>query len=164
MTTTPKHKIQDLMKDFGTAMLVSRAGNGQIRSRPMQIAEIEPDGTVWLMTERDSAKIHEIEAEHQVNLSLQSSTKYVSISGLAAPVDDRARIARLWNDAWKVWFPEGKDDPNLTLLRIRSETGEYWDNSGMSGLRYLVEAGKAFFSGTKPDVAGDPRIHAKVDL
>lgn len=164
MTTTPKHKIQDLMKDFGTAMLVSRAGNGQIRSRPMQIAEIEDNGTVWLMTERHSAKIHEIEAEHQVNLALQSSTKFVSISGLASAVEDRARIARLWNDAWKVWFPGGKDDPNLILLQIRSETGEYWDNSGVSGLRYLVEAGKAFFSGSKPDVAGDPRIHAKVDL
>ncbi|MCC7419437.1 MAG: pyridoxamine 5'-phosphate oxidase family protein [Planctomycetaceae bacterium] len=164
MTTSPRQKMQDLLQDFKTAMLVSRTSSGQLRSRPMQIAEIEDDGTVWLMTDRHSAKIQEIERDHQVNLVLQTSMKFVSLSGLATMVEDRDRVARLWNEAWKVWFPGGKDDPNLILLQIRSDAGEYWDNSGMSGLRYLVEAGRAYFTGTRPDVAGDPRVHGKVDL
>lgn len=164
MTTSPRQKMQDLLQDFKTAMLVSRTGSGQLRSRPMQVAEIEDDGTVWLMTERHSAKIQEIERDHQVNLVLQTSMKFVSLSGLATTVEDRDRVARLWNEAWEVWFTGGKDDPNLILLQIRSDAGEYWDNSGMSGLRYLVEAGRAYFTGTRPDVAGDPRVHGKVDL
>ena len=164
MTTSPRQKMQDLLQDFKTAMLVSRTGSGQLRSRPMQVAEIEDDGTVWLMTERHSAKIQEIERDHQVNLVLQTSMKFVSLGGLATTVEDRDRVARLWNEAWKVWFTGGKDDPNLILLQIRSDAGEYWDNSGMSGLRYLVEAGRAYFTGTRPDVAGDPRVHGKVDL
>ena len=164
MTTSPRQKMQDLLQDFKTAMLVSRTGSGQLRSRPMQVAEIEDDGTVWLMTERHSAKIQEIERDHQVNLVLQTSMKFVSLSGLATTVEDRDRVARLWNEAWKVWFTGGKDDPNLILLQIRSDAGEYWDNSGMSGLRYLVEAGRAYFTGTRPDVAGDPRVNGKVDL
>ena len=164
MTTSPRQKMQDLLQDFKTAMLVSRTSSGQLRSRPMQVAEIEDDGTVWLMTERHSAKIQEIERDHQVNLVLQTSMKFVSLSGLATTVEDRDRVARLWNEAWKVWFTGGKDDPNLILLQIRSDAGEYWDNSGMSGLRYLVEAGRAYFTGTRPDVAGDPRVHGKVDL
>ncbi|MBA3480646.1 MAG: hypothetical protein H0T51_02420 [Pirellulales bacterium] len=44
------------------------------------------------------------------------------------------------------------------------DSGEYWDNSGLSGVKYFIEAGKAYLSGTKPDVAGDPRIHGKVNL
>jgi hypothetical protein len=32
----------------------------------------------------------------------------------------------------------------------------------MSGIKYAIEAGKAYLSGTKPDVAGDPKVHEKV--
>ena len=79
-------------------------------------------------------------------------------------VDDRAKIAELWDESWKIWFPAGKDDPTLTLLRIRGETGEYWDNSGFNGIKYLLEAGKAYLTGTRPDVDGDPKIHGKIVL
>lgn len=164
MATTPDQKLHDLLKDFGTVMLVSRTAEGHLRARPMQVAEVEEDGTLWLMTERHSPKTREIAQDEHVNVAMQSSMKYVSLSGTADLIDDRARISRLWNEAWKVWFPGGKDDPNLTLLRVRGQTGEYWDNSGTSGLRYLIEAGRAYFSGTKPDVAGDPKIHGKVTL
>jgi hypothetical protein len=44
------------------------------------------------------------------------------------------------------------------------DAGEYWDNSGTSGVKYLIEAGKAYLSGEKPDVATDSKIHGKVKL
>jgi hypothetical protein len=84
--------------------------------------------------------------------------------GKATPVDDRARIAKLWKVEYKVWFPGGQDDPEIVLLRVDGAIGEYWDNSGTSGLKYLVEAGKALLSGTRPDADNDPKIHGKVDL
>jgi hypothetical protein len=65
---------------------------------------------------------------------------------------------------WKVWFPGGKDDPNLLLLRVDGKEGEYWDNSGLSGVKYVLEAGKALLTGSRPNVVGDPKIHAKVNL
>jgi hypothetical protein len=61
-------------------------------------------------------------------------------------------------------FPDGKDDPNPVLLRVDGQVGEYGDNSGTSGVKYLVEAGKALPIGTRPDVEGDPRVHGKVKL
>jgi general stress protein 26 len=95
---------------------------------------------------------------------MQSKTKFVSLSGTAATVDDREKLSRLWKVEWKVWFPGGKDDPNLVLLRVDGSAGEYWDNSGTSGLKYLIEAGKALLTGTRPDVADDPKVHGKVSL
>lgn len=50
------------------------------------------------------------------------------------------------------------------LLRIDGETGEYWDNSGAQGIKYLIEAGKALVTGSRPDVGEDPNVHAKVEL
>ena len=160
----PEAKLNELLQDFDTAMFVTLTGQGQLRSRPMHLADIQPDGSIWLFTDRDSAKVAEIENEIQVNVSMQSRTKFVSISGLALRVEDRDKVAKLWKEPLKVWFPGGKDDPKLLLICVKGQAGEYWDNSGMSGIKYLFEAGKAYFTGTRPDVAGDPNIHGKVKL
>lgn len=63
-----------------------------------------------------------------------------------------------------MWFPGGKDDLNLVLLRVNGTAGEYWDNSGTSGLKYLIEAGSALITGSRPDVGEDPEVHGKVGL
>lgn len=164
MTTTQIDKLRDLIRDFGVAMLVTRTTDGQLRSRPMAMADVEADGTLWLLTDRNSGKLDEIEADNNVNVTAQSSSKYLSFSGRAVAVDNRQKIDELWQESWKVWFPGGKTDPSLVLLRINGESGEYWDNSGLSGLKYLIEAGKAYLSGSRPDVGEDPQIHGKVTL
>lgn len=164
MTTTAANKLHDLLEDFDTAMLVTTTPDGRLRSRPMALADSDGDGTLWFLTERGSPKVAEITREEQVNVAMQSSQKFVSISGTARPVHDRHKIEELWKDSWTTWFPGGKDDPTLTLLRVDPESGEYWDNSGASGIKYLIEAGKAYLSGTKPDVEHDPTIHGKVNL
>lgn len=164
MATTAEEKLRDLLQDFGVAMLVTRTLDGQLRARPMALADVQPDGTVWLLTDRHSGKLDEISRDQHVNVTAQSSTKFLSISGTASPVDDRPKVAQLWKESWKVWFPGGKDDPSLVLIRIQGDTGEYWDNSGTSGIKYLIEAGKAYLTGTRPHVENDPKIHGKVAL
>jgi general stress protein 26 len=164
MTLTEHEKLEELTRDFDTAMLVTRTEEGHLRSRPMALAEVEPNGTLWFLTQRESGKLEEIALDCDVNVAMQSKTKFVSISGLAANVTDRDKVAELWSERFKTWFPGGKDDPNLVLLRVDGTSGEYWDNSGTSGIKYLIEAGKAYLSGTKPDVAHDPEIHGKVRL
>ena len=157
-------KFRELFEDFDTAMLVTRAPDGQLRARPMAIADCDPDGTFWFLTQSDSGKIDEIAADPHVNVVMQSKLKFVSVSGTSTPVDDRAKIDELWNEAWKTWFPGGKDDPTLILLKVHGTKGEYWDNSGTGGIKYLIEAGKAYLSGTQPDVENDPQIHGKVNI
>jgi general stress protein 26 len=163
MPTTPE-KFRALLEEFGLAMLVTRTPAGTLRARPMALAEAEADGTVWFATDRHSGKVEDLAQDSHAAVTMQSSTKFVSLSGTASIVDDRERVRRLWKAQWKVWFPGGQDDPNLVLLKLAGSTGEYWDNSGTAGLKYLVEAGKALLTGTKPDVGGDPKVHGKVDL
>src|SRR3954463_4783899 len=161
METNTADKLRELLADFGSAMLVTRTAAGELRSRPMAVADLEEGGTLWFVTERHSGKLEEIARDSHVNVAMQSRMKFVSISGTAVAVEDPRKVAAVWNEAWKVWFPGGKDDPSLTLLKVHADQGEYWDNSGMSGIKYLIEAGKAYLSGTRPDVAGDPTVHGK---
>lgn len=163
MTATDE-KLHHLLQDFGVAMLVTRTEQGQLRGRPMAVAQVQPDGALWLLTDRHSGKMEEIAHDTHVNVTMQSSTKFVSLSGTAHVVEDRSKVDELWNEAWKVWFPKGKSDPALVLVKITGESGEYWDNGGTGGIKYLIEAGKAYLTGTRPNVAGDQKIHGKVNL
>ena len=50
MTTAADEKLRELLEDFDAAMLVTRTGAGQLRSRPMAVADIERGGTMWFVT------------------------------------------------------------------------------------------------------------------
>ena len=164
MATSPDSKLKELLDEFGVAMLTTRNADGQLRARPMAVAEVESGGTLWFLTDRQSGKVAELEQDGHVVVTMQSRSRFVSISGIATAVEDRARVARLWKLEWQVWFPGGKDDPNLVLLRVDGRSGEYWDNSGTSGVRYLFAAGKALLTGTRPNVDDDPQVHGEVSL
>ncbi len=119
---------------------------------------------MWFFTERESAKIGEIADDDHVNVTLQSRSKFVSLSGKATVVEDRRKVDEFWSESCKVWFPGGKDDPSLVLLHVQGGQGEYWDTSGTSGIKYLLEAGRAYLTGNKPEVTEDPKLHGKVLL
>lgn len=162
MTTKKISKFKDILSHFDNAMLATRAIDGTLRSRPMRVADISENCDVWFVTDVESAKATEVADYPEVNVSMQDGNRFLSISGKATIVHDREKVLSLWNDAWKVWFPEGKDDPNIALLRVQSTAGEYWDMSGVNSLRYLLNVGKAYFSGETVEV--DESMHAKVNL
>ena len=163
MTTKPLRHLKDLLDGFSTAMMITRSGDHSIHARPMAIAEIGEDGTIYFATSLDSGKLREIEAEPKIALTLQDSSVYISILGTAHPSTERALIDRLWSAPMQIWFPEGKDDPSLVILKIEPQDDEYWDNSGANSIRFGLSALKAFVSGQTPDETSLAQ-HAKVQL
>ena len=121
-------KLNELIKDIDFAMLTTNDG-GVLRSRPMQTQEFEFDGDLWFFTSSNTHKAEEIERDNRVNLSYASpeDNSYVSVSGRASLVKDQEKIDELWSDIYKAWFPEGKDAPELVLLKVEVEQAEYWD-------------------------------------
>ncbi len=162
MAATDKHEhLFELVNDIDTAMLITRAG-GALHARPMSVAELKPDADAYFATSLDSPKVAEIEADPYAMITFQDGSKYAVITGEARVVRDRALIEKLWSEAWRVWFPQGKDDPSLCLLKLEAREGEFWDNTGAKGLRYLFEGAKAVLQGTRPETDQDQ--HAKVQL
>ena len=160
--TERKEHLYDLLQDFDTAMLITRSTDGGMHARPMAVAELEGDGDALFVTRIDSPKVAEIESDADVTLTFQHSNKFAAVYGRAMLVRDRALIERLWKEAWKVWFPQGKADPTLTLLKFDADHGEYWDNTGMEGMKYVFEAAKAYARGDTPRT--DEKQHGRVDL
>lgn len=162
MTKDPQKHLYELLSGFSTAMLVSHENNGTFHARPMAIAELKPDVEATFATDKRSPKISEIATNPNVLITFQSASEYAALEGVASLTADREEIDRLWSEAWRVWFPDGKDDPNLVLIKVRPTSGEYWDNSGLEGLKYVFKGIKAVIQGERPDT--DETQHAKVAL
>jgi general stress protein 26 len=159
-----RDRLRDLMEGFSTAMLVTRTDDGGVRGRPLRIAELGDDGVLYFSTAIDSPKVHELQADGHVAVVMQDHRRFVSVSGIARIVQDRVLIDRLWSEAWKVWFPGGKDDPSLCVVVVEPFEAAYWDVSGARGIRYVFEMAKAYLTGRRPPSDSDERHTAHVKL
>lgn len=145
-------------------MLVTHGRSETFHARPMALAQVEADCRIWFLTHRDSAKAHEIETDtHVLVICQQDHHAYLSLSGRATLVDDRAKTAELWKEPFRVWFPKGKDDPELALISVTPEDGEFWDNSGFRKIKYLMESAAAYVIGRQPRLK-EGEVHGVVHL
>jgi general stress protein 26 len=158
-----RDKLLETLKNFDTLMVISEARDGSLRGRPMAVAEVTPSCELWFATSRETEKVREARVAERALATGQTSGAYVSVSGRMEIVEDRAKVHGLWNEAWKIWFPAGKDDPQIVLMRLRPEIGEYWRRDGTAGFHFLFEAAKALIAGERaPD--GGPDQHGQVRL
>ena len=93
-----REKVAELIKDIQFAMLTTATRDGQLRSRPMTMLDVEFDGDLWFFVGASSPQVAEMRADDQVNLSFANpgDNAYVSLSGTAQISRDRAKIEELW--------------------------------------------------------------------
>jgi general stress protein 26 len=145
-------KLRELVKDVGTCMLTTMGEDGRLYSRPMATQSVEFDGDLWFITSRTSPKIAELRHDAHVNLAYQGKHAFVSVNGTAQLVDDRNKLDELWSMAYRAWFPKGKDDPDIVLLKVNVETAEFWESHSPAvvhaiGLAKAVVTGKRYDGG-----------------
>lgn len=157
---TDFNKLLNLVEKQKSAMLTTKQNDGLLKSRPMWINQLDQDGTVWFFNNENSCKANEIKEHSQVNLSFKNEKeqKYVSISGKAEIVTDRAIMEKLMTTMVKAWFPEGLDDPNISLIKVNFEKGAYWVTEE-SKLSQAFEITKALLTKQKADLGN----HATVE-
>jgi general stress protein 26 len=148
--------LQDKIKEVKTAMLTTYNPEKGFHSRPMGTADV-----IWFFTNEYSPKASEISVENTVSLTYSDPNNhtYLSIVAEASIVDDRAKMKELWNPFIKAFFPEGVDDPKLTLLKVKPTDAEYWDSSS-SSMVVLFNMFKAVVTGKQYDEGK----HGKIDF
>ena len=151
-------KLEKLIEGIDFCMLTTIDG-GHLRSRPMSTQDFEFDGDLWFFTSASSHKVAEITKLPKVNVSFADpdNQHYVSISGKAQLVRDRNKIDELWRPEFKIWFPEGKDGPQVALLRVNLEKAEYWD-SPSSTIGYVLNFVSSLVTGKEADAGENRKI------
>jgi general stress protein 26 len=152
-----------MIKDIDFCMLTTMNEQGDPHSRPMSSnGDIDPDGDLWFFTSASSHKVNEVNRRPKVNVSFADpdNQRYVSVTGLAQLVRDQQKIEELWRPEFKMWFPKGKDDPDIALLRVSLEKGEYWD-SPSSTIGYALSFVSTLVTGKQPHFGENKKINLK---
>ncbi|MDB5490439.1 MAG: ral stress protein 26 [Micavibrio sp.] len=116
-------------------------------------------GEIWFMTDINSPKVAEINANPKVLLSYAESKKqdYISVAGTATIVRDQAKVKEFWTEAFKAWFPDGPEDPDIALIRVDAEAAEYWD-APSKAIVYAYGYFKAKLTGQQPDIGENRKV------
>lgn len=151
-------KVRELVKDIDFAMLTTVDEDGSLLSRPMSTQEAEFDGDLWFFTSLDTGKVGDIVHHPQVNVAYArpDDHTYVSVSGAAVLLNDRAKMKELWSPVYKAYFPEGLDDPNLRLIKVNVQKAEYWQGHGL--IRTIIGFAQAM-AGKEADLGENEKVN-----
>jgi general stress protein 26 len=159
MNDTAQHEVLwDLIKETRFCMLSHRHTDGTLHSHPLttQNRQLEADGCLYFFVSRSSEVGQRLRQDGNVNLAYANPGKdtWVSVTGTARVLEDRARVRELFSPMAKAWFPGGPEDPDLELVEVRIDEAEYW-NVKDNKLLQLLKMGKAAATGTRPKNMGE---------
>ena len=123
--------LKEKIEEIRICMMTTLSMKDEFSTRPMAIANIEDDGSIWFFTNEYSLKTAEISKDNMVNLSFSNPAKnaYLYVNGKAELVDDQEKKKTYFNALIKAWFPRGIEDPELILIKVNPIVAEYWDSS-----------------------------------
>ncbi len=124
-------KMQELTGKSDTCFFTSNIKTGlQFSARPMSVRKCDDEGNFWFLSSKDSRKNEELASDPFVQLLFQGSSHsdYMNIYGMASISDNKEKIKELWSPLLKTWFTEGEDDPRISVIKVETLDGFYWDN------------------------------------
>ena len=145
----------DHLKKSNTGMLgLDQPG---YHAQPMTAYREEETGTIWFFTRDDTdlAKDAAVGSGQSAMFHYGSKDQHVwaCIHGNLSIHHDRAIIDRHWNPVLAAWYPGGKEDAHLTLLKFEADEGRVWvSDKGALGFGYEIL--KANLTKTIPDAGG----------
>ncbi len=107
--------------------------------RPMGAQQVCDQGNVWFFSSKDSDKNRAIARNKNVQLFFAHPGKssYLVVNGEAEIIFDRAKTEELWNPLVKTWFKGGKDDPDISIIKVTPTVAYYWDTDGNQMINFL---------------------------
>jgi len=122
-------KMKKLVEAADMCMFATRLDAVPLSARPMSTRKVDDDGSIWFFSRSNSKKNNEIRIDQRVHLfySNPGSAEFLNVFGNAEIVRNTAKAKELWSAWAKTWFPDGVDDPELTLLKVQPVEVHYWD-------------------------------------
>lgn len=144
-------KIKELSEKARICMFCTELDRLPVNSRPMGLQETDENGNLWFISSETSNKNFEIKEDKRVQLYFMnnSDSEYLSVFGDAYIYKDKSTIEDKWSPMANAWF-DGKDDPNVSIIRVEPKETYYWDTKA-GKLVSLLSFAAAAISGNKTD-------------
>ncbi|BCA57622.1 pyridoxamine 5'-phosphate oxidase family protein [Sphingomonas sp. HMP6] len=138
-----EHKFWKALRSDMTVML-GLAGVDEGHTRPMtaQLDGDEDRGPIYFFGSKETELVSELKTDGRAIATFASKGNdvFATIHGTLSIDNDRAVIDRLWNSFVAAWYPGGKDDPSLTLLRLDADRAQVWIDASslLAGVKMLL--------------------------
>lgn len=153
--------IAEIIENIQVCMLTTVDRSGNLCSRPMAAEQLDEDGNLWFFTLSTSHLLDDVRHTPTVSVTFASPAQnsYIAATAVAYEAFDRSKMEELWDPSLRVWFREGLDTQDITLLKLDLQEVEFWDGPGMQ-VSKIVNFMKSVVGDDKP-LTGR---HEKVDL
>ncbi len=136
-------KMRDLIDKAGSCFFCTSSVMDEISGSPMNVQKSDATGDLWFLSPKDSIRNLEITHDSKVTLYFQGSahSDFLELKGKATVSFDKERIKELWDPMAKSWFENGVDDPRISVIQFKPESGHYWDNehgNTIAGMKLLI--------------------------
>jgi len=106
-------------------------GVGDGKSQPMTAFFDHGRSPLWFFTSANSALAEHVMDErerHQAiaNFTAKGHDLFASLHGVLSVERDSRVIDRFWNRNIAAWYERGREDPNLTVLRLDADHARIW--------------------------------------
>lgn len=127
--TSPETLKTDFWKALSASPFVMLELVGHPEGAAPMTAQLDEDahGAIWFFTARNGHFAPMGEAN--VTFSSKGHDLFARFSGRLVEETSAAVKDRFWNNAIAAWFPEGKDSPNVLLMRMELGDALIWDAS-----------------------------------
>ena len=132
-------KLKELVNEIDTCLFCTNLGSDGSTTRPMSVQEVDDQGNLWFFSDIHSDKNHEIQGDKKVQLffSHPGKNSYLVLNGEAEIIVDHNKTDELWSPLLKIWFKKGKDDPNISIIKVKTISAYYWDTAGNKMINFF---------------------------
>lgn len=153
-----KDKIKELAESIDFVMMATNLSETPIHAIPMSTKKVDEDGNIWFLSGKDST--HNANIRNDTNLHLfyskGTSMEFMNLYGTAVITTDRAIIDELYQKSDDNWF-NGKEDPNVTAIKVTPKDAHYWDTKN-NMLVSMLKMGIGAITGKKTDLGEEGQL------
>ena len=134
------NKLRELVEEINICLFCTNLKiDDGATCRPMGAQKVCDQGNIWFFSEINSDKNREIKQDKHVKLffSHPGKSSYLVVNGEAEIIIDKNKTDELWTPFAKIWFKEGKDDPNISIIKVKPTTAYYWAIDGNKMINFL---------------------------
>jgi len=150
-------RLWNELENHNTGMLGLVGADVRQHFQPMT-AFVEPrTNQIWFFTYKDSDLAEAVGAGQTAMFVIQLKDFQACIGGELTLAHDEARMEKYWNAVVAAWYPQGKSDPRLTMLRLRADDAQVWISHG-GPVKFAWEVAKANDTHTTPDLGESAKL------
>lgn len=136
-----KERAEKLLASMGTTFLATHGPDGHPNVRALSVLKYEGLKTAWFMTGDSCDKIKELQKNPKCMVyatTMEDNKDYTELRlwGTVEILNDVETRSALWREEYSCYFPQGKDDPTLRVLKFTASSGAIQSSEGPEKLSF----------------------------